>query len=169
MEKDKHMGTPDLMDTLNSGFTSPQKETDLANNEGDVSMTAITPETNPVKTVQPCITDNLISVPVGYDSEALKQCTHTKHPCEAARDLHQKQVGQTWKRIARNPTSSTSVSSVVPSAVGLKRMHKDTIVANDESLVEGSCKNSKRGRIVGDNHDTIFPTAEAEEQPRRVQ
>ena len=71
--------------------------------------------------------------------------------------------------IARNPTSSTSVSSVVPIAVGSKRTHKDTVSVKDESLVEGSCKNSKRGRLVGNNHDTIFPTAEAEEQPRRVQ
>ena len=106
---------------------------------------------------------------MGYDSGVLKQCTNTKQPREAARELHQKQVGQTWKRLAHNPTSSTSVSSVVPIAVGSKRMYKDTVSTKDESLVEGSCKNSKRGRLVGDNHDTIFPTAEAEEQPCRVQ
>ena len=93
MEKENHVGTTILMGTLISRFTSPQKETGLSNNEGDVSMTTLILEIDAVKTVQPCVTDNLISVPMNYVSGVLKQHTNTKQPREAECESHETQVG----------------------------------------------------------------------------
>ena len=171
MGQDNQEGTAVLMDTIISGFSASQKETDLPNNEGDVCMKTITPEIDAMKSVhsKSCVTDNLISVPVDYVPEVLKQCTNTKQAHEAACEIHETQVGHTWKRKTRNLTSSASVSSEVSIAVGSKRNYKDTVSTKDENLVEGWCKSSKRGRLVGDNHDNFFPTAEADEQPRRAQ
>ena len=131
-------------------------------------MKTFIPEIDAMKSTQPCVTDNLISVSVDYVSGVLKQRTNIKQSHEAAHELHETQVGQTWKRKACNLTSSTLVSSEVSITVGSKRNYKDTVSTKDENLVEGWCKSSKRGRLVGDNHDSIFPMAEANEQPRRA-
>ena len=171
MGQDNQEGTAVLMDTIISGFSASQKETDLPNNEGDVRMKTFTPEIDAMKSAhsKSCVTDNLISVPIDYVPEVLKQRTNNKQAHEVAREIHETQVGHTWKRKTHNLTSSASVSSEVSIAVGSKRNYKDTVSTKDEKLVEGWCKSSKRGRLVGDNHDSFFPTVEADEQPRRAQ
>ncbi|KAL0000200.1 hypothetical protein SO802_019802, partial [Lithocarpus litseifolius] len=90
-DKDNHAATAVLMDTLISGFTSSQKETDLTNNEGDVSMITISQETDALKTPQLCEMENLISVPVDYVSVGLNQSTIIKQPRGVARETQQTQ------------------------------------------------------------------------------
>ena len=173
MEKDNHAATKVLMDTLILGFTSPQKEISLtnnkANNEGDVSMETFIHKTDALKTAQPCETENLINVLVDYVSVDFNQSTNIKQPRGAARETQKTQVGQTWKRLARDRTFSTPASFAVSIAVGSKRMYKEIVSDKDEIFVERCCNSTKHGRLVEDNHDSNFPTAEVDKQPRRAQ
>lgn len=86
-----------------------------------------------------------------------------------ARETQKTQVGQTWKRLARDRTFSTPASFAVSIAVGSKRMYKEIVSDKDEILVERCCKSINHGRLVEDNHDSNFPTAEVDKQPRRAQ
>ena len=86
-----------------------------------------------------------------------------------ARETQKTQVGKTWKRLARDPTFSTPASFAVSIAVGSKRMYKEIVSDKDEIFVEGCCNSIKHGRLVEDNHDSNFPTAEVDKQPRRAQ
>ena len=169
MDKDNHAATKVLMDTLISGFTSPQKEIGLTNNEGDVSMETFIHKTDALKTAQPCETENLINVPMDYVSVDFNQSTNIKQPRGAARETQKTQVGQTWKRLARDRTFSTPASFAVSIAVGSKRMYKEIVSDKDEIFVERCCNSTKHGRLVEDNHDSNFPTAEVDKQPRRAQ
>ena len=132
-------------------------------------MITVIQETDALKMAQPCETKNLINVPVEYVPVDLNQSTNIKQSCGAACETQKTQVGQTWKRIARDLTFSTPASSAVSIAMGSKRMYKESVSDKDEILVEGCCKSIKRGRLMGDNHDSNFPMAKADEQPHRAQ
>ena len=77
-------------------------------------------------------------------------------------------MGKSWKRVARDPHFSTHASFMNFDVVGPKRLFHETITEKDEDWVDGFSKSRKRGKLVADNHDNDFPTAEADDQPRRA-
>ena len=81
--------------------------------------------------------------------------------CEHAK-VH---AGKTWKKLACIPNPSTLASHGDLVIVGAKRGFQGSELDQDEDQVDGLCKGGKQGKFVANE----FPTAEADDQPHRVQ
>lgn len=97
-----------------------------------------------------CVTDNLVSVPIGYVFEELDQCMLLRQSRGVAHESLNSHVGKTWKKLAR-----------IPITVGAKRGFQ----GSESDQVDGLCKGGKRGKFVANE----FPIAEADDQPCRAQ
>ena len=109
-----------------------------------------------------CVSDNLVSVPIGYISEELDQNMLLRQSRGIACESLNSHARKTWKKLAHIPNLSTPASLGDPVTMGAKRGFQGSEMDQDEDRVDGLCKGGKRGKFVANK----FSMVEFDDQPR---
>ena len=167
--EDNHEANNAATDQLILGSIVTQKKNDASNKGEILSMNIAASKNFASMMAHPCEIENLISVPVDYVCVEVEQHTFNENTCEAARESLNAHTGRTWNRIACDPHFSTHAPFVNFEIMGPKRLFQETLTGKDDGMVDGFSKSKKQGKSTADNHDNDYTTAEADDQPRRVQ